>query len=467
MTEHTAFDLVVIGGGPGGYVAALRGAQLGLKVALVEKQHLGGICLNWGCIPTKALLHAADTLRHIRGAATLGLDLAEPGINLGRMVERSRQVAQRLNRGVAHLLKKAGVAVVDGTGALAGNGVVEVRSDDGSVRLLTAANVILATGARPRALPHVPFDGDRVWSYYDALTPASLPRSLIVVGSGAIGMEFASFYSTLGVQVTVVEAKPQVLPAGDEEVSAFMREAFERQGVRVLAGATIDAVERTETGVRVRVSAAGTSEALEADRMLVAIGLTGNVEGIGIENTRVAAEHGRIVTDACGRTAEPGVWAIGDVVGAPMLAHKASHQAVACVERIAGARGDDKHDELWIPACTYSYPQTASVGMTEAQARATGAALKVGRFPLEGNGRAVATGETAGFVKTIFDAQTGALLGAHMVGPEAAELIHGFTLAGALEATEAEIIGTVFPHPSVSEAMHESALAAFGRALHI
>jgi dihydrolipoamide dehydrogenase len=467
MTQRSEFDLAVIGGGPGGYVAALRGAQLGLKVVLVEKKHLGGICLNWGCIPTKALLHVADTLRHIRDAGALGLKLTQPEVDLERVVARSRQVAQRLNRGVAHLLKKASVVVVDGTGSVAGNGVVEVRGGDGSDRLINATNVILATGARPRPLPDFPFDGDRIWSYYDALTPATLPKSLIVIGSGAIGMEFASFYSTLGTQVTVVEAKPQVLPASDEAVSMAMRKAFEGQGMRVLTGVMVESVEKLKSGVRVQISNAGVGEMLEAEHVLVAIGLTGNVDGIGIEHTKIRVEHGCIVTNANGATDEPGVWAIGDVVGAPMLAHKASHQAVACAERIAGVRDEATHDAAWIPACTYSYPQTASVGMSESQAQATGVPLKIGTFPLEGNGRAVAIGEASGFVKTIFDAQTGALLGAHMVGPEVAELIHGFTLAGALEATEAEIMDTVFPHPSVSEAMHESVLAAFGRALHI
>lgn len=467
MTAARTFDLAVIGGGPGGYVAALRAAQLGLRTALVEREHLGGICLNWGCIPTKSLLHTADTLRHIRHAGELGLQVGEPVIDFLKVMARSRGVAQRLNRGVAHLLRKAGVTVFMGAAAFTPDRAIEVRTAEGSAQRLTAGNTILATGAHARALPALPFDGGRVWSYRDALAATALPRSLVVIGAGAIGMEFASFYATLGTRVTVVEAQPRVLPGGDAEVSAFVQRAFERDGIAVRTGVMVEGASVGNDGVRVQLQGADRSEALEAERVLVAIGLAGNTDGLGLEHTGVRVERGQVVTDEWGQTGEPGIWAIGDLVGAPMLAHKASHQGLAAVERIAGLHDDVTAQHPRVPACTYCHPQTASVGLTEAEARTGGRAVRVGRFPLEGNGKAIAIGAPEGFVKTVFDDVTGELLGAHIVGPDATELIQGFALAASLEATEAELIATVFPHPTLSEAMHESVLAAFGRALHI
>ncbi len=459
------FDVVVIGGGPGGYVAALRAAQLQLRTALVERESLGGICLNWGCIPTKALLHTADTLRRIRHAGVLGITVGEPQVDFGAVVARSRQVSQRLNRGVAHLLKKAGVAVYMGAATLQPGKQVQVTEAAGRSQTLQARNVVLATGARARALPLLPFDGDRVWSYRDALSAKALPSSLVVVGAGAIGMEFASFYAALGTQVTVVEAAERVLPASDEEVSAFVQQAMARQGIRFLTGARLQQAQVRADGVQLTVVQGTGREELRAERVLVAVGLTGNVEGLGLEDSRVVVERGLIKAGDWGATAEPGIYAIGDITGAPMLAHKASHEGIACVEHIAGLRsGRQQHAP--IPACVYSHPQSASVGLTEAQARQRVAGVRVGKFPLEGNGKAIAIDEASGFIKTVFDAATGELLGAHLVGPEATELVHGFALAATLEATEAELMETVFPHPSLSEAMHEAVLAAFGRALH-
>lgn len=459
------FDVVIIGGGPGGYVAALRAAQLQLRTALVERESLGGICLNWGCIPTKALLHTADTLRRIRHAGALGITVGAPQVDFGAVMARSRQVSQRLNRGVAHLLKKAGVTVYGGTGTLRPGQQVQVDKAPGRSQTLQARNVVLATGARARALPLLAFDGDRVWSYREALSAPALPRSLVVIGAGAIGMEFASFYAALGTQVTVVEAAERVLPASDVEVSAFVQQSMARQGIRFLTGARLQGAEVQADGVQLNVLQGSGCEALRAERVLVAVGLTGNVEGLGLEGSRVVVEQGLIQAGDWGTTAEPRVYAIGDITGAPMLAHKASHEGVACVEHIAGLRsGRQQHAP--IPACVYSHPQSASVGLTEAQARQRVAGVRVGRFALDGNGKAIAIDEAAGFIKTVFDEATGELLGAHLVGPEATELVHGYTLAATLEATEAELMDTVFPHPSLSEAMHEAVLAAFGRALH-
>ncbi|MCW5672375.1 MAG: dihydrolipoyl dehydrogenase [Hydrogenophaga sp.] len=459
------FDVLVIGGGPGGYVAALRAAQLKLRTALVEREHLGGICLNWGCIPTKSLLHTADTLRRIRHAGDLGLGVAEPTIDFPRVMARSRDVAQRLNRGVSQLLRKAGVTVLDGHASLAPECSVRVRAADGSVQTLQARHTIVATGAHARALPMLPFDGDRVWSYRDALATRERPASLLVIGAGAIGMEFASFYATLGTQVTVVEAQARVLPAGDADVSAFVAKAVERDGIRLRTRARLDSAQVGPEGVQVVLLTAAGRETLQAERVLVAVGLAGNTDGLGLEHTQVKAERGLILADAWGRTADPDVHAIGDVTGAPMLAHRASHQGLACVDRLAGLQGHAASP--LIPSCVYSHPQSASVGLTEEEARSLGRPLRVGRFPLEASGKAIAIGEASGFVKTLFDADTGALLGAHIVGPDAPELIHGFTLAGTLEATEAELMETVYPHPTLSEALHESVLAAFGRPLHI
>lgn len=457
------YDLVVIGGGPGGYVAALRAVQLKLRTVLVEREHLGGICLNWGCIPTKSLLHTADTVRRIRHAGSLGIELAEPRVDFPRVMQRSREVAQRLNRGVAQLLRKAGVTVLEGTASFAPDRSVQVKQADGTTQSVRARHVIVATGARPRSLPALPFDGERVWSYRDALAATQLPASLLVVGAGAIGMEFASFYATLGSRVTVLESLPRVLPANDADVSAFVAKSFAAQGITLRTGARLQSAAVGPDGIQVALEQGDT---LQAERALVAVGLQGNTEGLGLEHTRVRVDRGTIVADAQGATADLAVHAIGDVTGAPMLAHRASHQGIACVERIAGgvSHGGDAPP---IPSCVYSHPQSAAVGLTEEEARGTGRKLRVGRFPLEASGKAIAIGDAAGFVKTIFDAGSGELLGAHIVGADAPELIHGFTLAATLEATEADLMATVFPHPTLSEAMHESVLAAFGRPLHI
>ncbi len=460
------FDVVVIGGGPGGYVAALRAAQLKLRTALVERESLGGICLNWGCIPTKALLHSADTLRRIRHAGAQGITVSEPQVDFGKVVARSRQVSQRLNRGVAHLLKKAGVTVLMGTAALQAGKQVQVTDANGRQQMLQADNLVIATGARARELPVLPFDGDRIWGYRDALSAKALPKSLVVIGAGAIGMEFASFYATLGTQVTVVEAAPRVLPASDEDVSAFARQAMAKDGIRFLTDATLVAGQVQADGVQLTVEQKGRSLQLQAERVLVAVGLAGNSEGLGLEHTRVVVERGLIQVADWGVTAEPGIHAIGDITGAPMLAHKASHEGIAAVEHIAGLRSGAQH-RAPIPSCVYSHPQSAGVGLTEAQARQSGTVVRVGRFPLEGNGKAIAIDEAAGFIKTVFNEATGELLGAHLVGPEATELVHGYTLAAALEATEEDLMEAIFPHPTLSEAMHEAVLAAYGRALHI
>ncbi|GAO23155.1 dihydrolipoamide dehydrogenase [Alicycliphilus sp. B1] len=460
------FDVVVIGGGPGGYVAALRAAQLKLRTALVERESLGGICLNWGCIPTKALLHSADTLRRIRHAGAQGITVSEPQVDFGKVVARSRQVSQRLNRGVAHLLKKAGVTVLMGTAALQAGKQVQVTDANERQQMLQADSLVIATGARARELPVLPFDGDRIWGYRDALSAKALPKSLVVIGAGAIGMEFASFYATLGTQVTVVEAAPRVLPASDEDVSAFARQAMAKDGIRFLTDATLVAGQVQADGVQLMVEQKGRSLQLQAERVLVAVGLAGNSEGLGLEHTRVVVERGLIQVADWGVTAEPGIYAIGDITGAPMLAHKASHEGIAAVEHIAGLRSGAQHHAP-IPSCVYSHPQSAGVGLTEAQARQSGAVVRVGRFALESNGKAIAIDEAAGFIKTVFNEATGELLGAHLVGPEATELVHGYTLAAALEATEADLMEAIFPHPTLSEAMHEAVLAAYGRALHI
>lgn len=465
--SDSAFDVLVIGGGPGGYVAALRAAQLGLRTALVEREHLGGICLNWGCIPTKSLLHGADTLRRIRQAGALGIRVAPPEVDFPAMIGRSRAVATKLSQGIAGLLKKAGVQVHEGHARFGADAQMRVRRADGSELALSARHHVLATGARARELPLMRFDGDRVWSYRDALSARRLPASLVVAGAGAIGLEFASFYAALGTQVTVVEAQPRVLPGGDADVSRFMEKALKQDGMALRTGSSVKQVQRLESGVRVVVASSTGEEVLEADHLLVAIGLVGNTEDLGLEHTRVHCERGLIAVDGWGATAHAGIHAIGDVTGLPMLAHRAMHQGVVVAERIAGLRAHGSAPHPAIPACTYGHPHTAALGLNEDQARALGKPVRVGRFPLEGNGKAVAVGEASGFVKTIFDEASGALLGAHIIGAEATEMIQGFAIAMGLESTEAELMETVFPHPTVSESMHESVLSAYGLALHI
>jgi dihydrolipoamide dehydrogenase len=463
MTEK--YDLVVVGGGPGGYVAAIRAAQLGLRTALVEREHLGGICLNWGCIPTKALLRSAEIFDQFKHAAHYGLSVGEAGFDLEKIVRRSRQVAGQLNAGVKHLLRKNKVEVIDGRGRLSGPGVLRV-DQQGAGRELRSPHIILATGARARALAPVEPDGTLVWSYKEAMTPDRMPESLLVVGSGAIGIEFASFYRSLGAEVTVVEVRERVLPVEDAEVSEFARRAFEKQGMRIHTSTTVRSLDKKADGVVATLDSSGRSFKVRADRVIAAVGVVGNVEDLGLEGTRVRVHNGHVVTDESCRTDEPGVYAIGDLAGAPCLAHKASHEGILCVENIAGVAGVHPLDRRRIPGCTYSRPQVASIGLTEARAKELGYRLDVGRFPFAGNGKAIALGEPEGFIKTVIDAATGELLGAHMVGAEVTELIHGFSIGMTSEATSAELLETVFPHPTLSEMLQEATLAAHGRAIH-
>jgi dihydrolipoamide dehydrogenase len=463
---ETSFDIVVIGTGPGGYVAAIRSAQLGLKTAVVEREHLGGICLNWGCIPTKALLRTAEVYETMKHAADFGLKVEGLSYDPKKVIERSRAVARQLNGGVGHLLRKNKVPVFDGYGKLNGRGKVLVEKPGSAPVELSAKHIILATGARARSLPGLEPDGRLIWTYKEAMVPDVMPKSLLVVGSGAIGIEFASFYRSMGAEVTVVEILDRILPAEDAEISAFARKAFEKQGIKIHTKAAVKALKPQADAVVATIEAGGKAEDASFERVIMAVGITGNVENIGIEGTGVKVERGHIVVDEWLRTGEPGVYAIGDVVGPPWLAHKASHEGVICVEKIAGLPGVHPLDIRRIPGCTYSRPQIASVGLSEAAAKATGRPIKVGRFPFIGNGKAIALGEPEGMVKTIFDAKTGELLGAHMVGAEVTELIQGYAIAMSLETTEAELMHTIFPHPTLSEMMHEAVLDAYGRAVH-
>ena len=468
MTEHT-YDLAVIGAGPGGYVATIRAAQLGLKTVIVERAHLGGICLNWGCIPTKALLRTSELYRAMQHASEFGLRADNVGFDLAAVVARSRKVADRLAGGVAYLMKKNGIAVIDGTARLQGQGRIAVTGKDGqNLPEIAARHIIVATGARARTLPGLDTDGRLIWTYKEAMVPPSMPRSLLIVGSGAIGIEFASFYRSLGAEVTVVEILDRILPSEDAEIAELARKAFTRQGIAIHTGTKVERLDKAHDSVSATLrNSDGNDRDVTVERVILAIGTIGNVEGIGLEEQGVRIEKGHIVIDEWCRTGVPGLYAIGDVAGPPWLAHKASHEGVVCVEKIAGVEGVHPMDTTRIPACTYSTPQIASIGLTEDTARKEGHELKVGRFPYSANGKAIALGETDGLVKTIFDARTGALLGAHLIGAEATELIQGFAIAKGLETTEAELIATIFPHPTLSEMMHESVLDAFGRALHI
>ncbi len=464
------FDLVVVGAGPGGYVAAIRAAQLGLKVAIVERDKLGGICLNWGCIPTKALLKSAETFETLGHLEDYGLRAEKVSFDLEAVVGRSRKVAGQLNAGVAFLMKKNKITVIEGEARLEAGApapLVRVALKAGGERTLKAGNVILATGARARTLPDLGLapDGQRVWSYREAMVPDRVPTSLLVVGSGAIGIEFASFYRALGSEVTVIEALPRILPVEDEEVSAAAQKAFEARGIAFRTGASVRRLAPRGKGVELTVEAGGATETLKAEVAIVAVGIVGNVEGLGLEALGVTIEKTHVVTDSHGATGVQGLWAIGDLAGPPWLAHKASHEGVHCVEHISGLKPSGLTAP--IPGCTYASPQIASIGLTEAQAKARGLSVKVGRFPLRANGKAIAAGHTEGFIKTVFDAANGALVGAHMIGADVTEMIQGYALAMTLEATEADLFATVFPHPTISEGMHEAALDAFGRALHV
>ena len=469
MTKTQAFDLIVIGGGPGGYVAAIRAAQLGMKAAVIEKEHLGGICLNWGCIPTKALLRAAELRHNLDHLQDYGIEITgEVKINLPKVVERSRGVAARLSGGVAHLLKKNKVTVIDGTAKLAGksgaNHLVSVTGK--TAQTVSAPHVIIATGARARQIPGMESDGTQILTYREAMVPKTMPKSLIVVGSGAIGIEFASFYRDMGVEVTVVEALDRILNAEDSEISAMAHKAFEKRGMTILTSAKLQSLKKTAHEVTATIEQGGISQSLTAERVIMAIGIVGNSENLGLEGTKVKLDRGHIVTDGYGATGEPGLYAIGDITGAPWLAHKASHEGIICVEKIAGHENVHAIGDNTVPGCTYCRPQVASVGLTEDAARAKGLDIKVGRFPFLANGKAIALGDDEGLIKTIFDAKTGELLGAHMIGPEVTEMIQGYAIARTLETTEQELMQTIFPHPTLSEAMHESVLDAFDRAIH-
>jgi dihydrolipoamide dehydrogenase len=465
---ESSFDIVVVGGGPGGYPAAIRASQLGLRVALVEREHLGGICLNWGCIPTKALLRSSEIHHLLQHLDEFGFSAGEIRFDIGKIVKRSRRVAKRLAGGVSQLLKKNQVTVFDGRGRLAGPGRVGVEGKDGQAIELSAPNIVLATGARARTLPGVEPDGKRIWAYKEAMVPKALPASLLVIGSGAIGMEFASFYADLGSEVTVVEALPRILPVEDEEISAIAEKQFKRQGIAIHTGAALEAAEVGRNGVVATISQAdGTPIRIETERMILAVGIVGNTEELGLEGTAVRVDRAHVEVDEWCQTGEPGVFAVGDLVGPPWLAHKATHEGVLAAERIAGVEGLRPLNAARIPGCTYCRPQVASVGISEAQAIERNLELKVGRFPFKANGKAIALGEPDGLVKTLFDANTGELLGAHLIGPEVTELIQGFVVAMGLETTEAELMHTVFAHPTLSEAMHESVLDAWGQALHI
>jgi len=477
----TTYDVLIIGSGPGGYVTAIRSAQLGLKTAIVEREHLGGICLNWGCIPTKALLRSAEIYHYAQHAQDYGLKIeGKVTFDAAAVVKRSRGVSQQLNGGVAFLLKKNKVDVIWGEATIDKPGQVSVKPTakpavqpqnpvpKGTLGegVYQAKNIIVATGARPRVLPGIEPDGKLIWTYFEAMVPPAFPKSLIVMGSGAIGIEFASFYRTMGCEVTVVEVMAQVLPVEDAEIAALARKRFEKQGIKIMTSTKVVKVEKKADSVVCTLEDdKGAKSQLEAERLISAVGVVGNVENIGLEKLGVKMDRGCIVTDGLGKTNVPGIFAIGDVAGPPMLAHKAEHEGVICVEGIKGLHPHPM-DKAMIPGCTYCHPQVASVGLTEAKAKEQGIAVKVGRFPFAGNGKAIALGEPEGLVKTIFDAKTGKLLGAHMIGAEVTELIQGYVVAMNLETTEEELIHTVFPHPTLSEMMHESVMDAYGRVVH-
>ena len=465
MAEKT-FDLIVVGGGPGGYVAAIRAAQLGMKTAVVEREHLGGICLNWGCIPTKALLRSSEINHLLHNLDQYGFTAKEVSFDLKKIVERSRKVAKQLSDGVKFLLRKNKVEVFDGVGKLAGKGKVAVTKDGKPVADLVAKHIILATGARARAFPGLEPDGKLVWTYKEAMLPDRMPKSLLVVGSGAIGIEFASFYRNLGAEVTVVEVLDRILPVEDEEISAFARKSFEKQGMVIHTSTQVKELKRSADSVTATLVAGDKTSTVTADRVVLAVGIVGNVENLGLEGTKVRVEKSHIMVDPWLATGEPGVYAIGDVVGPPWLAHKASHEGVICVEHIAGVATAHPLDVSNVPGCTYCMPQVASVGLTEKKAKEQGREVRVGHFPYIGNGKAIALGEPEGMVKTVFDAKTGELLGAHMIGAEVTELIQGYAIARTLESTEQELMETIFPHPTLSEMMHEAVLDAWGRAIH-
>jgi dihydrolipoamide dehydrogenase len=460
-----SFDIVVIGSGPGGYVAAIRAAQLGLKSAIVERDQLGGICLNWGCIPTKALLRSAEIYHYMTHAKEFGLSAEKVGFDAAAVVQRSRGVAKRMNDGVKFLMKKNKITVIEGAAKITKTGEIKVEGKDAGT--YQAKHIILATGARPRVLPGIEPDKKLIWTYFEAMVPEKMPKSLLVIGSGAIGVEFASFFRTMGSEVTIVEVLPQILPVEDEEIAAHARKRFEKQGIKIITGAKVTKVQKKADSVVAEIEdGKGGKRSIEAERVISAAGVVGNIENLGLEAVGVKTERGMIVVDGYGKTNVAGIYAIGDVAGAPMLAHKASHEGVICVEAIKGLK-PHAMEKSKIPGCTYCHPQIASVGLTEKKAKEQGRDVRVGRFPFVGNGKAIALGEPEGLVKTIFDKKTGELLGAHMVGAEVTELIQGFVVAMNCETTEAELMQSVFPHPTISETMHESVLDAYGRVIHV
>ncbi len=480
--SETSFDIVVIGAGPGGYVTAIRAAQLGLKVAIVEREHLGGICLNWGCIPTKALLRSAEIYHYMNHAKDYGLSCDNVGFDPAAVVSRSRGVSGRLNGGVGHLLKKNKISVIWGEAQITNPGEIKVSAPTKKAMepqhpvpkgtlgegTYQAKHIIVATGARPRVLPGLEGDGKLVWTYFEAMVPPEMPKSLLVVGSGAIGIEFASFYNSMGVDVTVVEIVDQIMPVEDTEISKLAQKQLEKQGLKIHTSTKVAKLDKAANSVTATLEdAKGKTSQITVDRVISAVGVVGNVEGIGLEALGVKTDRGCVVIDGYGRTNVDGVYAIGDVAGPPMLAHKAEHEGVICVEKIAGVKNVHPMDKNQIPGCTYCHPQVASVGLTERAAKEAGKDVKIGRFPFMGNGKAIALGEDQGMIKTIFDAKTGQLLGAHMVGAEVTELIQGFVVAMGLETTEEELMHTVFPHPTLSEMMHESVLDAYGRVIHM
>ncbi len=465
------YDVAVLGGGPGGYVAAIRAAQLGLKTVCIEREHLGGICLNWGCIPTKALLRSSEVYHLMHRLDEFGLSADNIKFDLQKVVQRSRKVSKQLSSGVGHLLKKYKADVIDGHGKLAGPGKITVTKDGKQVADVQAKHIILASGARARDLPSIKADGKNVWSYKEAMVPEAMPKSLLVIGSGAIGIEFASFYRTMGAEVTVVEVLDRILPVEDEEVSAFAEKAFKKQGMKIITGASVASIKNVGGGVQAAIEPAKGSKAkaetITAEKVILAVGITGNVEDIGLDTVKdIKVDRGHVVVNEWLETGVKGIYAIGDLVGPPWLAHKAMHEAVICVDTLAGQKDVHPMKTLNIPGCTYCHPQVASVGLTEKAAKDKGYDVKVGKFPFVGNGKAIALGEPEGFIKTVFDGKTGELLGAHMIGAEVTELIQGYTVAKTLETTEADLMHTVFPHPTLSEMMHESVLDAYGNPLH-
>ena len=464
MTE-TSFDILIIGGGPGGYVAAIRAAQLGLKTAVAERAHLGGICLNWGCIPTKALLRSAEIYHYMQHAKDYGLSASNVGFDVAAVVARSRAVSKQLNNGVGFLMKKNKITVLDGEAKITKPGEVTITGK--AAGKYQAKHIIVATGARPRVLPGIEPDKKLIWTYFEAMVPEQMPKSLLVIGSGAIGIEFASFFRTMGSEVTVVEVLPQILPAEDEEVAAFARKRFEKQGIKILTGTKVTKLDKKSNSVIATIDdGKGNAQNVEFERVISAVGVVGNIENLGLEALGVKIDRGTIVIDGYCKTNVAGIYAIGDVAGPPMLAHKAEHEGVVCIEAIKGLK-PHPIEKNRIPGCTYCHPQIASVGLTEKRAKDEKHDIRVGRFPFMGNGKAIALGETEGFVKTIFDKKTGELLGAHMIGAEVTELIQGFMIAMNCETTEEELIHAIFPHPTLSEMMHESVLDAYGRVIHV